>query len=114
MLPHCTILGSVASLAKLELVSLDLSGDSWIRLSLLQEISKFKHLVEFRMGHFEHSDCDCYSVVSKESLYADLSLEACQVIQVFSEQNSFPSLRKLWLEKNCELTPLIQKGLQKS
>ena len=53
---------SISPLLSLKLIELDFSGDSWIRVDMVEEVSKMKYLKTFRMGHLEHSDCDCYAV----------------------------------------------------
>jgi hypothetical protein len=53
---------SIKPLFSLRLIELDVSGDSWVRMEMLEEAAKLPWLKTLRMGHFEHSDCDCYSV----------------------------------------------------
>ena len=45
------------------LTEFKLAGDSWIRDMALKSIAKHPNLKIFHMGHYEHSDCDCKSVV---------------------------------------------------
>ena len=63
------------------------------------------------MGHFEHSDCDCYSVVSKDNLNPDLSQQVSKILPIFENPKNFPSLQGLWLEQNCELSPLLKRKI---
>ena len=53
---------SISPLQSLKLIELDFSGDSWLRIDMVEEVAKMKYLKTFRMGHLEHSDCDCYAV----------------------------------------------------
>lgn len=45
------------------LIELDLSGDSWLRHEVLVAVSNFPRLIVFHMGHYEHSDVDCKSML---------------------------------------------------
>ena len=62
-LKDCTVIGSFDSFINTNIQVLNLSGDSWIRPDILQSVSQMPHLLIFHMGHYEHSDCDCKSMV---------------------------------------------------
>ena len=72
-------------LPKLEI--LDLSGDSWISKKLLKVVGKLPNLRVFRMGHYEHSDCDCNSINDHYSAMAYVILED------LVEPGAFPMLQ---------------------
>ena len=63
----CPIPESIKPLMALKLIELDMSGDSWVRMELVAEAAQLPWLKTFRLGHFEHSDCDCYSVAPLET-----------------------------------------------
>jgi len=57
----CPVQESLSPLVKgcPNLIELDISGDSWIKASLLQGISTHKTLQFLHLGHIEHSDMYC-------------------------------------------------------
>lgn len=84
-----------------------LTGDSWVRKLVLESIARFKALEIFHMGHFEHSDCDCKSVMPKDPVFSDYSAKGYTVSKVFDDPNNFPKLGVLFLEQHCELSKFL-------
>lgn len=64
-LSYCTITNSLEPMVKgcPNLEEFKLAGDSWIRDLVLRSIAKHPNIKIFHLGHYEHSDCDCKSVV---------------------------------------------------
>ena len=59
-LNSCTLLQSVTPLSSCSsLVELSLMGDSYIRNLVLKTVGELPNLKVFKMGHYEHSDCEC-------------------------------------------------------
>ncbi len=61
-----------------------MSGDSWIRVDMIESAAKMKCLKIFRIGHLEHSDCDCYSVAPQQSAANNESELADRVREIFA------------------------------
>lgn len=71
-LSHCTIPSSLEALAAgcPRLTEFKLAGDAWIRDLVFKSIAKHPAIKVFHMGHYEHSDCDCKSIVPKDPVFA--------------------------------------------
>ena len=65
------------------------------------------------MGHYEHSDCDCKSVVPQDPVFADYSSQGVMVSNIFKDANNFPALKTLYLEKYCNLTKFLKTMIRK-
>lgn len=61
----------------------------------------------FRLGHFEHGDSDCDSKL-KEFPPKGLYIES-----LFKNPDSFPKLKKLYLEQECSLTYWLDIRIQR-
>ena len=83
-------------------------------METVAEVARLPWLQTFRLGHFEHSDCDCYSVAPHETAGSNESELADQVCGLFTSEGSFSKLQTLYLEQNCEFTPLLYSRLKKS
>ena len=74
----------------------------------LKTIAKHQNLRIFHLGHYEHSDCECKSVVPQDPVFANYSAQGVMVSQIFKDPSNFPKLHELWLEKHCDLTKFLQ------
>ena len=92
---------------------LKLAGDSWIRKLVLYSIAKHPNLRVFHLGHFEHSDIDCTHVKPQDPVFSNTSFKGIVVAQTFTDPNNFPALKTLYLEKYCDLTPLLVEEISK-
>jgi len=114
-LSNCTIVTSLESLCTgcPNLKEFKLAGDSWIRDLVLRSIAKHKNIRTFHLGHYEHSDCDCKSVVPQDPVFSDYSAQGVQVSSIFKDQQNFSALETLYLEKNCEMTKFLTQMIGK-
>ena len=62
-----------------------LAGDSWVRQIALNSITQFRALEYFHLGHFEHSDCDCKSVVPSDPIFSEYSAKGYTVAKIFED-----------------------------
>lgn len=88
------------------LEEVDFSGDSWVSRAALQGLSKHRGLRVLRMGHFEHSDTDCNSVI------CEYPPKGYYILGIF-ENGGFPLLRVLYFEENCALTEWVTPRINK-
>ena len=65
MLVHCPIIQELDPLIEgcPNLTEVNISGDSWVRADTLMSLAKHPGIKVLHMGHFEHSDCDCDSLL---------------------------------------------------
>ena len=94
---------------------IDLSGDSWIKYQTVHSMRNLPKLEILRLGnfrgitsgHLEHGESDC------KSLRLDDTFEGLYLVNMFSDLKIFKSLKRLYLEENCDYTHWVTPKLKK-
>ena len=90
-----------------------MAGDSWVRDLVIRSIAKHPGIKVYHLGHYEHSDCDCKSVVPQDPVFSDYSAQGVQVSYIFKDSNNFVGLEVLFLEKYCDMSKFLTSMIGK-
>lgn len=71
-------------------------------------IAKHPKLIVFHLGHFEHSDFHCSETISEHPP------KAFFIGGIFQNHENFLQLKTLYLEENCNFTPLLEDMIRKA
>ena len=72
-------------------------------------LAKHPGIKVLHLGHFEHSDCDCESLLPQEDKY-DFCEAAENCAEIF--QGFFKQLKVLYLEEYCSISGHIKKQIR--
>jgi len=71
-------------------------------------IAKHPTLMVLHLGHFEHSDFNCSETISEHPP------KAFFIAGLFDKPEYFRNLKTLYLESDCNFTPLLEDLIQKA
>ena len=90
------------------LEELNISGDSWVKRQGILGIAKHPKLMVLHLGHFEHSDFNCSETISEHPP------KAFFISGLFDKPENFQNLKILYLESDCNFTPLLEDLIHKA